>query len=114
MCARALLFFTLLSFICCLMVCQSSMALLKPHPAPLISNSWEAFVLPLHLALNTQSVCACVLLPCHCLLLPDRWWGSGKVSLLEGWQQPGGLWFSGSWLSVWQGVRSPGQGTAAK
>lgn len=25
-----------------------------------------------------------------------------------------GLWFSGSWLSVWQGVRSPGQGTAAK
>ena len=37
-----------------------------------------------------------------------------RSASLKAWQQPRGLWFSGSWLSARQGVRSSGQGTAAK
>lgn len=68
---------------------------------------------PSHLQ-HSECVCLCpaaVSLTFPCLLATRAW---ARSASLKAWQQPRGLWFSGSWLSAGQGVRSLGQGPAAK
>lgn len=117
-CASALLFFTLLSFLCCLMVCRSSIALLKPHHKVMSLHPSSQTLGRLHCSssISPQTLGACVLVSCcHVTAFSLLAAGAGARSASsKAWQQPRGLCFSGSRRSAWQGTRSPAQGTAAK